>query len=64
LKAEGYHTNMSPPSVDGVCEIRASRGSFGFNSPRNSVQVKYSDKPAGVNVLQEMDGVVTDFGTT
>ena len=62
LQAQGYQTQISPPGADGGVDIIAGRGPLGFDQPRICVQVKSSDEPANVNVLRELQGVVSSFG--
>lgn len=61
LRAQGYHTHMSPPGPDGGIDIIGGRGPMGFESPHLVVQVKSSDDPAQVNVLRELQGVMQSF---
>ncbi len=54
LQAEGYLTKMSPPGPDGRVDILASKGAFGFDSPRLLVQVKSGDTPIDVTALRSL----------
>jgi len=62
LRADGYHTHLSPAGPDGGVDIIAGRGPMGFDSPRLCVQVKSSDQPIDVTVVRELQGVMKGFG--
>lgn len=62
LGAQGYITSRSKPGPDGGVDIRAAGGPLGFENPRICVQVKSTSAPVGVEVLRELQGVVTDSG--
>jgi restriction system protein len=61
LRAEGYHTKLSPAGPDGGVDILASRGSLGLDGPRLCVQVKSSEAPADVKILRELQGSMARF---
>jgi len=61
LKAQGYHTQLSPPGPDGGVDILAAAGPMGFDAPRLCVQVKSGDSPVDVGVLRELQGVMKNF---
>ena len=62
LRADGYHTHLSPAGPDGGVDIIAGRGPMGFDPPRLCVQVKSSDQPIDVTVVRELQGVMKNFG--
>ncbi len=62
LRADGYHTHLSPVGPDGGVDIIAGRGPMGFDPPRLCVQVKSSDQPVDVTVVRELQGVMKNFG--
>ena len=62
LKAQGYHTLMSPEGPDGGIDIVAGAGAMGFDPPRLAVQVKSSDTPADLKMLHELQGALKNFG--
>lgn len=62
LRADGYHTHLSPAGPDGGVDIIAGRGPMGFDPPRLCVQVKSSDQPVDVTVVRELQGVMKNFG--
>jgi len=62
LKAQGYHTLMSPEGPDGGIDIVAGAGAMGFDPPRLGVQVKSSDSPADLKMLHELQGALKNFG--
>lgn len=59
LKAQGYVTRVSPPGKDGGIDILAAPGPLGFDRPRICIQVKSSNVPASVQVLRELQGVMS-----
>ena len=61
LKAQGYHTRLSPEGPDEGADILAGKGKLGFDSPKICVQVKSSDSPIDVSVLRELEGVMKNF---
>ena len=61
LKAQGYHTRLSPEGPDEGADILAGKGNLGFDSPKICVQVKSSDSPVDVSVLRELEGVMKNF---
>lgn len=61
LRAQGYHTLVSPPGPDAGVDIIGGRGPMGFEPPHLVVQVKSSDDPADVKVLRELQGVMQSF---
>ena len=62
LEAQGYKVRISPEGPDGGVDIIAGRGPLGFDSPRLVVQVKSGKSPVDVNVMRELNGVMTAFG--
>ena len=64
LKSKGYVTRMSPPGPDGGVDILAASGSLGFDDPRICVQVKSSRDPVGIDILNQLNGVVQKFGAS
>lgn len=61
LRAQGYHTFMSPPGPDGGVDILAGQGAMGFENPRLCIQVKSGTSPEGVSTLRELQGIMTNF---
>ena len=62
LKASGYMTYLSPAGPDGGMDILASKGQLGFEQPKICVQVKSSDDPVDRPVLDQLIGVMQNFG--
>ena len=62
LRATGYTTAVSPPGPDGGVDIVAGRGPMGFDPPRLCVQVKSSNGPANVEVIQRLHGSMKSVG--
>jgi restriction system protein len=60
LKTQGYH--VSPTGPDGGVDVLAGKGPLGFDKPRLVVQVKSQDSRLEVSVLQELHGVMHQFG--
>ncbi len=61
LRAQGYQTEKVPEGPDGGIDIIGGRGPLGFDPPRLCVQVKSSDTPADVNMVRELQGVLSRF---
>lgn len=61
LQAQGYITLVSPPGPDGGVDIIAGRGPMGFDEPRLIVQVKSGTQTVGVDVLRQLQGVLSTF---
>ena len=59
LHAQGYATKKSPPGPDGGVDILAAAGPLGFDKPRICVQVKSSSSPVDVNILRQLQGVMS-----
>ena len=62
LQAQGYKVQISSPGPDGGVDIIAGSGPLGLDSPRLCVQVKSGNDPINVNVLRELQGVISNFG--
>ena len=62
LQAQGLQVRVSPEGPDGGVDIIAGKGALGFEHPRLVVQVKSGDSPVDVNVLRELQGVMSTFG--
>ncbi len=62
LEAEGFFTQVSPAGPDGGIDIFAGRGPLGLDSPRLIVQVKSGQSSVGVNIVRELQGVLTTHG--
>jgi restriction system protein len=61
LEAQGYTTEVSPPGPDGGVDIIAGKGPMGFDQPRLVVQVKSGMQTVGVDVLRQLQGVLSTF---
>jgi restriction system protein len=61
LQAQGYTTQVSPPGPDGGVDIIAGKGPMGFDQPRLVVQVKSGMQTVGVDVLRQLQGVLSTF---
>lgn len=62
LRAKGFSTYVSPAGPDKGVDILASPGALGFGSPKICVQVKSTDAPADRMVLDQLGGVMKNFG--
>lgn len=62
LRAKGLTTYVSPAGPDNGVDILASLGPLGFGSPKICVQVKSSDSPVDRIVLDQLGGVMKNFG--
>lgn len=62
LRAKGFTTYVSPAGPDKGVDILASAGTLGFGSPKICVQVKSSDAPVDRIVLDQLGGVMKNFG--
>ena len=62
LRAKGFTTYVSPAGPDKGVDILASAGTLGFGSPKICVQVKSSDAPVDRIVLNQLGGVMKNFG--
>lgn len=60
LKADGYHTRVSPPGSDKGVDIVAGQGVLGFDNPKLIVQVKSGDLVADQPTLQGLLGCIQD----
>lgn len=62
LRAEGYHTLVSPPGPDGGVDILAGTGPMGFDAPRVCVQVKTGECDAPM--LRDLQGTMHNVGAS
>lgn len=62
LRAKGFTTYVSQPGPDKGVDILASSGALGFGSPKICVQVKSTDAPTDRMVLDQLGGVMKNFG--
>lgn len=62
LRAKGFTTYVSPAGPDKGVDILASAGTLGFGSPKICVQVKSTDAPVDRTVLDQLGGVMKNFG--
>ena len=62
LRAKGFTTYVSPAGPDKGVDILASAGTLGFGSPKICVQVKSTDTPVDRIVLDQLGGVMKNFG--
>jgi len=62
LRAKGFTTYVSPPGADKGVDILASSGELGFGGQKICVQVKSTDAPADRIVLDQLGGVMKNFG--
>ena len=62
LRAKGFTTFVSPPGADKGVDILASSGELGFGGQKICVQVKSTDAPADRIVLDQLGGVMKNFG--
>jgi restriction system protein len=62
LQAQGYSTFVSPEGPDKGVDILAAPGPLGFGSPRLCVQVKSGDSPLDRPTLDQLIGVMQNFG--
>ena len=63
LRAQGYKTEVSPPSPDGGVDILAGSGPLGFDQPCLCVQVKSGKGTEGQKTFNELLGVVSKFAS-
>lgn len=61
LRADDWHTRLSPPGPDGGVDILAGRGPLGLDRPRLCVQVKSQGTPADVTVYRTLQGSMQSF---
>lgn len=61
LRADDWHTRLSPPGPDGGVDILAGRGPLGLDHPRLCVQVKSQGSPADVTVYRTLQGSMQSF---
>lgn len=61
-EAEGFATEVSPPGPDGGIDIFAGRGPLGLDSPKLIVQVKSGTTAVNVQVVRELQGVLSTHG--
>jgi restriction system protein len=61
LRADDWHTRLSPPGPDGGVDILAGRGPLGLDHPRLCVQVKSQGTPADVTVYRTLQGSMQSF---
>lgn len=61
LRADDWHTRLSPPGPDGGVDILAGRGPLGLDHPRVCVQVKSQSTPADVTVYRTLQGSMQSF---
>ena len=62
LRAKGFTTYVSPTGPDKGVDILAPAGTLGFGSPKICVQVKSTDAPVDRIVLDQLGGVMKNFG--
>lgn len=62
LRAKGFTTYVSPAGPDNGVDILASAGTLGFGSPKICVQVKSTNAPVDRIVLDQLGGVMKNFG--
>ena len=62
LRAKGFTTYVSPVGPDNGVDILASAGTLGFGSPKICVQVKSTNAPVDRTVLDQLGGVMKNFG--
>ena len=62
LRAKGFTTYVSPAGPDKGVDILTSAGTLGFGSPKICVQVKSTDAPVDRIVLDQLGGVMKNFG--
>lgn len=62
LRAKGYTTYHSPKGTDGGVDILASNGNLGFGGEKICVQVKSQDTPVDRQTLDQLGGVMNNFG--
>lgn len=62
LRAKGFTTYVIPAGPDKGVDILASAGTLGFGSPKICVQVKSTDAPVDRIVLDQLGGVMKNFG--
>lgn len=62
LQAQGYSTFVSPEGPDKGVDILAAPGPLGFGSPKLCVQVKSSDSALDRPTLDQLIGVMQNFG--
>lgn len=62
LKAKGLTTYRSEEGPDKGVDLLASPGILGFGNPKICVQVKSSDSPVDRSVLDQLGGVMKNFG--
>ena len=62
LRAKGFTTYVSPAGPDKGVDILASAGTLGFGSPKICVHVKSSDAPVDRILLDQLGGVIKNFG--
>lgn len=62
LRAKGFTTYVSSAGPDKGVDILASAGTLGFGSPKICVQVKSTDAPVDRIVLDQLGGVMKNFG--
>jgi restriction system protein len=58
LRAQGYHTFVSPEGPDKGVDILAAPGPMGFGEPRLCVQVKSGDAPVDFATLNQLIGTM------
>lgn len=62
LTAEGFTCEASPPGADQGIDVVAGRGLLGLDAPRLLVQVKSELTPVGSQVVQQLEGVISQHG--
>lgn len=62
LRAKGYTTFHSAKGADGGVDILASNGNLGFGGEKICVQVKSQDTPVDRPTLDQLGGVMNNFG--
>lgn len=62
LNAQGYITYRSPEGPDKGLDLLAASGPLGFRSPKLCVQVKTTDNPVDRPTLDQLIGVMQNFG--
>ncbi|MBB6345208.1 restriction system protein [Nonomuraea muscovyensis] len=62
FQAKGMTTFIAPDGKDGGIDVLAGSGPLGMDPPRICVQVKFTQAPADVRVVREIQGVAGHMG--
>jgi restriction system protein len=62
LRAEGFHTEVSPAGADGGVDVLAGSGPLGLDPPLVVGQVKSQADPVDAPVVQQLVGAVSSLG--